>query len=40
MICNFVSANVEGDINYSHHDFILRQTGHWYPTNNSDGVVA
>ena len=40
MICNLVSANVECDINYSHHDFVLRQTGHWYPTNNSDGVVA
>lgn len=41
MICNFVSANVEGDINYSHHDFVLRQTlGHWYPTNNSDGVFC
>ena len=26
MICNFLAANIEGDIEYSHHHFILRST--------------
>ena len=39
MICNFLAANIEGEIEYSHQKFIIRSTlGHWYPINRSGGV--
>ena len=39
MICNFLAANIEGEIEYSHQNFIIRSTlGHWYPVNRSGGV--
>ena len=38
-ICKFLAANVTGDIEYSHENFIVRSTiGHWYPVNRSGGV--
>ena len=38
-IFKFLDANVKGDIEYSHENFIVRSTiGHWYPVNHSGGV--
>ena len=38
-IFKFLDANVTGDIEYSHENFIVRSTiGHWYPVNHSGGV--
>ena len=35
----FLNANVKGDIEYSHTNFIVRSTlGHWYPVDDSTGV--
>ena len=38
-IFKFPNANVKGDIEYSHTNFIVRSTiGHWYPVDHSGGV--
>ena len=38
-IFKFLDANVKGDIEYSHENFIVRSTiGHWYPVDHSGGV--
>ena len=38
-VFKFLDANVKGDIEYSHENFIVRSTiGHWYPVNHSGGV--
>ena len=38
-IIKFLNANVKGDIEYSHTNFIVRSTtGHWYPVDHSGGV--
>ena len=38
-ILKFLNANVRGDIEYSHTNFIVRSTlGHWYPVDDSGGV--
>ena len=38
-IFKFIDANVTGDIEYSHENFIVRSTiGHWYPVNHSGDV--
>ena len=38
-IFKFLDANVKGDIEYSHANFIVRSTiGHWHPVDHSGGV--
>ena len=38
-ISKFFNANVKGDIEYSHTNFIVRSTlGHWYPVDDRTGV--
>ena len=38
-IFKFLNANVKGDIEYCHTNFIVRSTwGHWYPADDSGGV--
>ena len=38
-IFKFLDANVKGDIEYSHANFVVRSTiGHWYPVDHSGGV--
>ena len=38
-ICNFLAANITGEVENSHENFIVRSTlDHWYPVNRCGGV--